>query len=64
MGEKAYGSYNSIECEEMYLSDPGECITKVTFFRDDMTYGEDKGIYGMSYETSKGNFGTIGLERF
>jgi len=45
------------------LASAGECISEVTFYRNDKTYSNgvlmDYGIFGMAYKTTTGKIGTM-----
>jgi hypothetical protein len=63
------------ECNEVELTGAGECITEVTFYRDNKRYPSylysgyyysaysspvDYGIIGMSFKTSSGQENVVG----
>lgn len=49
--------WTSSYCKENTLASAGECISEITFYRDDIS---NIGIVGLSYKTSKGREGTVG----
>ena len=49
--------WTSSYCKENTLASAGECISEITFYRNDIS---NIGIVGLSYKTSKGREGTVG----
>ena len=62
--------YTADQCNEVKLTEPGDCITEVTFYRDNKKYlqgkdGEDDfpidmGVVGMSFKTTSGSEKVVG----
>ena len=55
--------FSAAQCNEVSLSSAGECITEVTFYRDNIDLAKgyaDLGITAMTFKTSKGNEKVVG----
>ena len=53
--------FSANQCNEVRVTQPGECITEVTFYRDNRKYvlnnvvaPADMGIVGMAFKTTRG----------